>query len=34
MGNAYDELKELATFITKKNTEGGIVHALKHFELI
>ncbi|WP_206859098.1 Cof-type HAD-IIB family hydrolase [Candidatus Enterococcus mangumiae] len=34
MGNAYDELKEIATFITKKNTEGGIVHALKHFDLI
>ncbi|MEY8446448.1 Cof-type HAD-IIB family hydrolase [Enterococcus ratti] len=34
MGNAYEELKELSTFITKKNTEGGIVHALKHFDLI
>ena len=34
MGNAYDGLKELSTFITKKNTEGGIVHALKHFDLI
>lgn len=34
MGNAYDGLKELATFVTKKNTEGGIVHALKHFDLI
>ncbi|MBA5270163.1 Cof-type HAD-IIB family hydrolase [Enterococcus hirae] len=34
MGNAYNDLKELSTFITKKNTEGGIVHALKHFDLI
>lgn len=34
MGNAYDDLKELSTFITKKNTDGGIVHALKHFDLI
>lgn len=34
MGNAVDVLKEKADFITKKNTEGGIVHALKHFELI
>lgn len=34
MGNARDELKEQATFITNKNTEGGIVHALKHFDLI
>lgn len=34
MGNAYDGLKELATFITKKNTQGGIVHALKHFDLL
>lgn len=34
MGNARDQLKELATFITKKNTDGGIVHALKHHRLI
>lgn len=34
MGNALPALKEMATFVTKKNTEGGIVHALKHFELI
>ncbi|BCA86106.1 haloacid dehalogenase [Enterococcus saigonensis] len=34
MGNAVASLKEQADFITKKNTEGGIVHALKHFELI
>ncbi|MGM0217287.1 Cof-type HAD-IIB family hydrolase [Enterococcus sp. AZ126] len=34
MGNARNELKERSSFITKKNTEGGIVHALKHFDLI
>lgn len=34
MGNARDQLKELATFITKNNTDGGIVHALKHHQLI
>lgn len=34
MGNALPALKEVATFVTKKNTEGGIVHALKHFDLI
>lgn len=34
MGNAKEELKAIADFVTKKNTEGGIVHALKHFQLI
>ncbi len=34
MGNAGEELKQLADFVTKKNTEGGILHALKHFQLI
>ncbi|MGM9902650.1 HAD superfamily hydrolase [Enterococcus sp. 10A9_DIV0425] len=34
MGNAYDGLKDIATFITKNNTDHGIVHALKHFDLI
>lgn len=34
MGNAGDSLKSVADFVTKKNTEGGIVHALKHFDLI
>jgi Cof subfamily protein (haloacid dehalogenase superfamily) len=34
MGNALPELKEQATFVTKKNTENGIVHALKYYELI
>lgn len=34
MGNALPALKEIATFVTKKNTEGGIIHALEHFGLI
>ncbi|KAF1297485.1 HAD family hydrolase [Enterococcus sp. JM4C] len=34
MGNAVPELKEISTFVSKKNTEGGIVHALKHFDLL
>lgn len=34
MGNAGEGLKSVADFVTKKNTEGGIVHALKHFDLI
>ncbi|MEI5992654.1 Cof-type HAD-IIB family hydrolase [Candidatus Enterococcus mansonii] len=34
MGNARTELKERASYITKKNTDGGIIHALKHFDLI
>jgi hypothetical protein len=34
MGNAVDELKEKATYITTRVDEGGIVHALKHFGLL
>ncbi|WP_265456846.1 Cof-type HAD-IIB family hydrolase [Enterococcus sp. HY326] len=34
MDNARPEVKEAADYITAKNTEGGIVPALKHFELI
>ena len=34
MGNAWQELKEIADFVTHKNTEGGIVHALNHYGLI
>lgn len=34
MGNAVPALKEVADFVTKKNTEGGIVHALRHYSLI
>lgn len=31
MGNAIDELKEIATYVTKPNTENGIEHACLHF---
>lgn len=31
MGNAIDEVKKIATYITKSNTEGGILHACQHF---
>lgn len=31
MGNAEQEVKETADFVTKTNTEGGVVHALKRF---
>lgn len=31
MGNAIDELKEIATYITKSNKENGIEHACQHF---
>ena len=34
MGNAVPALKEVADFVTKKNTEGGIVYALRHYSLI
>jgi len=34
MGNGIDELKEIATFVTDKNTEGGLIKAFKHFDLI
>ncbi|HIY56725.1 MAG TPA: Cof-type HAD-IIB family hydrolase [Candidatus Tetragenococcus pullicola] len=34
MGNAKPELKERADYITAANTKGGIVQALKHFDLI
>lgn len=34
MGNAIPELKELATYVTGKNTEGGLLQALKHYQLI
>ena len=30
MGNAREELKEKATFISTKNTENGIVNGLKN----
>ncbi len=31
MGNAIDELKQLATFVTKRNDDDGIEYACKHF---
>ena len=31
MGNAIDEVKEIATFVTKSNVEDGIEYACKHF---
>ena len=32
MGNAYDELKDKANFITKTNDEDGVMYALEHIE--
>ena len=32
MGNAYDELKNKANFITKTNNEDGVMYALEHIE--
>lgn len=34
MGNGINQLKEMATYITGKNTDGGIVQALKYYDLI
>lgn len=34
MGNAVDELKKIATFITKTNKEEGITYACKYFNWI
>ncbi|MFC0232421.1 Cof-type HAD-IIB family hydrolase [Vagococcus entomophilus] len=34
MGNAIPQLKEIATHITTKNTDHGIVNALNHFHLL
>ncbi|MGX7058389.1 Cof-type HAD-IIB family hydrolase [Vagococcus humatus] len=34
MGNAVEHLKDIATFVTKKNTDGGIIHGLKHYQLL
>ena len=31
MGNAIDEVKQAATFVTKSNQEDGIEFACKHF---
>ena len=34
MGNAIDELKERATFVTKDAVDDGIAYACKHFNWI
>lgn len=34
MGNAREEVKKQASFITKKNTENGIIAGLKKFDLL
>lgn len=34
MGNAVPELKAIATYISSNNTDGGIIQALKHYQLI
>lgn len=34
MGNACDEVKEAADYITLSNNEGGIVYALKQFQVV
>lgn len=34
MGNARDELKELATYVSSKNTDGGILRGLRQYGLI
>lgn len=31
MGNAIEELKEAADFVTKTNNEAGVAHALEHY---
>ena len=31
MGNATDEVKEIASFVTKRNDDDGIYYACKHF---
>ncbi len=34
MANGKPELKKVADFVTLSNNDGGIVHALKEFNLI
>ncbi|MDR2832415.1 MAG: Cof-type HAD-IIB family hydrolase [Streptococcaceae bacterium] len=34
MENGHEEVKAVANYITKKNTEGGIIQALEHFQLL
>lgn len=31
MGNAYDEIKEIANFITKNNDEDGVAYFLEQY---
>ena len=31
MGNAVEDLKRIATFVTKPVTQDGIFHACRHF---
>ena len=31
MGNAIEELKELADFVTRSNNDGGIAFGLNHY---
>ncbi len=33
MGNAFDEIKEIADYVTKSNNEDGVAHAIKKFAL-
>ena len=34
MGNASDQVKAHAEFVTRSNTDGGIAHALKHYGIL
>ena len=34
MGNACDELKEIAEYVTDSVNDDGIYHAFKHYHLI
>lgn len=34
MGNAVEEIKNLACYVTRSNDEDGILHALRHFNVI
>ncbi len=34
MGNAEPEIKELACYVTRSNDDDGILHALRHFNVI
>ena len=34
MGNANDDVKEIANYVTNDVEHDGIIHALKHFNLL